>query len=213
MVNMDWNKIFLLNLDVSLAMEIGLRTLIMFVCVLIFLRASGKKGVRQLSIFEVAIIIALGSAAGDPMLNSEAAIMPSLLVFLTILIVYRLITWLAAKYQKVENILEVVPAYIIEDGMFTLEKESDANFAKDEFFAEMRAKSIEHVGQVRTALLETNGQVSFLYYDSQEVKMGLPIFPKFYEHKSKEITVSAHYALYTLRAGCVFRNLPALYEV
>jgi len=31
-----------------------------------FLRLSGKRGIRQLSLFELAIILCLGSAAGDP---------------------------------------------------------------------------------------------------------------------------------------------------
>ncbi|RZL52987.1 MAG: DUF421 domain-containing protein, partial [Pedobacter sp.] len=119
MLDIDFKNVFLNDLDWSLVLEIAIRTTIMFVFVLVFLRSSGKKGVRQLSIFEVAIIIALGSAAGDPMLNSESAILPSLLVFVVILAIYRLITYLATKNQRIENILEGEPTYIIEDGMFT----------------------------------------------------------------------------------------------
>ncbi|WP_412468574.1 DUF421 domain-containing protein [Pedobacter sp. KLB.chiD] len=194
MDSFDWKNIFLNDLDLTIAVEIGIRTVIMFALVLIFLRSTGKKGVRQLSIFEVAIIIALGSAAGDPMLNGESAIMPSVLVFLVILLVYRIITFFAAKYQKVENILEGVPMYIVEDGRFTMNEEGDANFAKDEFFAEMRVQGIEHVGQVRTALLETNGQVSFLFFEDEEVKPGLPIYPKIYNKKAEAITEPGLYA-------------------
>jgi uncharacterized membrane protein YcaP (DUF421 family) len=194
MVSLDWKNIFLNDLDFTIAVEIGMRTIIMFALVLIFLRSTGKKGVRQLSIFEVAIIIALGSAAGDPMLSGESAIIPSVLVFFVILLVYRIITFFAAKYQKIENILEGVPMYIVEDGRFTMNEEGDANFAQDEFFAEMRVKGIEHVGQVRAALLETNGQVSFLFFDDADVKPGLPIYPKIYNKKSKVIANAGHYA-------------------
>lgn len=194
MTPFDWKNIFLNDLDLTIAFEIGMRTVIMFALVLIFLRSTGKKGVRQLSIFEVAIIIALGSAAGDPMLNGESAIIPSVLVFFVILLVYRIITFFAAKYQKVENILEGIPMYIVENGRFTMSEEGDANFAQDEFFAEMRVQGIEHVGQVRTALLETNGQVSFLFFDDQEVKPGLPIYPKLYNKKSKVIAEPGLYA-------------------
>src|SRR3954464_14404634 len=84
-VNVDWNAVFLGDLDFSFGIEIVVRTLIMFIMVLLMLRLSGKKGVRQLSLFEVAIIIALGSAAGDPMFNKDIAIVPALLVFVTIL--------------------------------------------------------------------------------------------------------------------------------
>lgn len=190
----DFEKIFLNDLDWTMVQEILIRTTIMFTLVLIFLRSTGKKGVRQLSIFEVAIIIALGSAAGDPMLNSDAAILPSLLVFIVILAVYRLITYLASKNQQIENILEGEPIYIIEDGMFTLKEEGDPNFAKDEFFAEMRTQSIEHLGQLRTALLESNGQVSFLYYSPEETKPGMPIFPKLYAGRSKDINMKGCYS-------------------
>lgn len=190
----DFKQIFLNELNGSLVLEIGLRTLIMFTLVLVFLRSTGKKGVRQLSIFEVAIIISLGSAAGDPMLNGESAILPSLLVFIVILAIYRIITLIAAKSQKVEDILEGKPLYIIEDGVFTMQEEGDVNFAKDEFFAEMRAKNIEHLGQVRTALLESNGQVSFLYFTTEEERKGLPVYPKPYSKRSKNVTEDADYA-------------------
>lgn len=194
LLEIDWKNLWLKDLDFSLVLEIGIRTLIMFTFVLVFLRSSGKKGVRQLSIFEVAIIIALGSAAGDPMVSTESAILPSLLVFIVILLLYRLITYLTAKSQKMEMILEGDPMYIIEDGLFTLEKDGDANFAKDEFFAEMRVQNIEHLGQVRTAVLETNGQVSFLFYPENQVEYGLPIFPKPYHQKSENIVRQGRYA-------------------
>jgi uncharacterized membrane protein YcaP (DUF421 family) len=191
---LDWHNIFINDLDLPYALEITLRTVLMFVFVLLMLRLSGKKGVRQLTIFEVAIIIALGSAAGDPMFNKDMAILPSLLVFALILGVYRLLTYLAARSEKVESLLEGDPMYIIEDGIFTLEEESHTTFAKDEFFAEMRAASIEHLGQVRIAVLETNGQVSFYYYSDEDVKPGLPVLPKPYNLRSEAISKRGEYA-------------------
>ena len=190
---MDWQALFINDLDWEFAFEIILRTLIMFTIILIFLRISGKKGVRQLSIFEVAIIIGLGSAAGDPMSNKDNAILPALLVFITILVFYRLITWLAMKSEKFESVLEGDPAYIIEDGIFNLDT-GDETYAKDEFFSEMRQQSIEHLGQVRTAILEPNGNVSFLFYEDDEVRSGLPVMPKLYKQKLKNITSPGEYA-------------------
>ena len=165
----------------------------MFAIILIFLRISGKKGVKQLSIFEVAIIIGLGSAAGDPMSNKESAVLPALIVFVTILGFYRLITWFAMKNEKFERILEGGPTYIIEDGLFNLDT-GDETYAKDEFFSEMRQQSIEHLGQVRTAILEPNGNISFLFYEEEDVKPGLPVMPKLYKQKLKNITNKGSYA-------------------
>ncbi|UFH53571.1 DUF421 domain-containing protein [Spirosoma sp. KNUC1025] len=193
----DSKTIFINDLDWSLAFEIVIRTLIMFSLILVFLRLTGKKGIRQLSIFEVAIIIGLGSAAGDPMVNSDNAILPALLVFITILGLYRLITWLAARSERFESLLEGDPVYIIEEGQFVLLNVSEHTYAKDEFFAEMRQQNIEHVGQVQTALLETNGQISFFYYADEEVRPGLPILPKIYHQKSNLLSQAGQYACTT----------------
>lgn len=190
----DWHAIFISDLSWIYALEILIRTLLMFSLVLIMLRMSGKKGVRQLSIFEVAIIIALGSAAGDPMFNKDTAILPSLLVFVVILGFYRVLTYFASKNEKIERVLEGDPMYIIESGEFVLQDKTDHNFAKDEFFAEMRLQNIEHLGQVRTAILETNGQVSFFYFNDQDVKPGLPVLPKLYAKKGPGISQESLYA-------------------
>lgn len=191
---MEWKEILLSDLSWSTALEILIRTLLMFTFVLLMLRASGKKGVRQLSIFEVAIIIALGSAAGDPMFRQDDAIVPSLIVFTAILVFYRLITWLSARFEKFESILEGDPVTIIKDGQIELNNKGNSPFARDEFFAEMRAKSIEHMGQVRLAILETNGTVSFFYFEDKEVQPGLPVLPDTYETTCTEIAGGGLYA-------------------
>jgi uncharacterized membrane protein YcaP (DUF421 family) len=192
-MNIKFDEIFFNDFSLEYAIEITVRTLLMFLFVLLMLRLSGKKGIRQLSIFEVAIIIALGSAAGDPMFNKDMAILPSLMVFAVILGFYRLLTYLAFKSEKFESVLEGEPIYIIEDGEFSLQGK-DNTFAKDEFFAEMRVNGIEHVGQVKTAILETNGQISFFYFDDKEVKPGLPVLPKIYAKKSTHVTAAGSYA-------------------
>jgi uncharacterized membrane protein YcaP (DUF421 family) len=174
---MDFQQVFLSDLDWAFALEICLRTLIMFTVIMVFLRLLGKKGVRQLSIFEVAIVIGMGSAAGDPMSNEQNAIIPALIVFATILLFYRGITGFATKSERFESVLECNPIYVIEDGQFAFNS-GQTGYAKDEFFAELRQQSIEHVGQVRAAVPETNGAVSFFFYPDNEVKPGLPTLPK-----------------------------------
>ncbi len=190
-------NVFLHDLDFSYALEIIFRTTIMFMIILTFLRLTGKKGIRQLSIFEVAIIIALGSAAGDPMIVQDMAIIPSLIAFISTLILYRSITYFAAKYSKVESLIEGQPIYVIEDGKFSLHAKEAQTLGKDEFFAEMRESNVTHVGQVKTAILETNGKLSIFYFESDKIKYGLPILPNEYNKRSNKIIVPDQYACTT----------------
>ncbi|MBW8684740.1 DUF421 domain-containing protein [Chitinophaga rhizophila] len=191
---MNWEDVFIKDLSWLFALEIVVRTFVMFTLVLLVLRLSGKKGVRQLSVFEVAIIIALGSAAGDPMFQEDISIVPAAIVMGTIVVFYRIITWLTAKNERFESALEGDPITIVHNGVFELDKVNKNLLAKDEFFAEMRQANIEHLGQVREALLETSGNVSFLFFEDDEVKPGLPIWPRLYSHKCDQVNVSGDFA-------------------
>jgi uncharacterized membrane protein YcaP (DUF421 family) len=191
---LDWSKIFLNDLDFSFAIEIILRTFVMFVLILTILRLSGKRGIRQLSLFEVAIILSLGSAAGDPMMTEDMAIIPSVIVFATIILLYRMLTFLTAKRENIEKLVEGKPIYIVEDGVLALEGIKRETLAKDEFFSELRQYSIEHLGQVKTAILETSGSVSVYFFPDDSVKPGLPILPKHYDKRNLQISSSGLYA-------------------
>ena len=63
----------------------------------------------------------------------------------------------------------------------------------DEFFAEMRQQGVEHLGQVRIGLLETDGNFSLLLYSLDDTRYGLPLFPK-QSVAVKEVKAGWHYA-------------------
>ncbi len=193
-MNFDWQTVFLHDLDLSYAVEVLARTAIMFIIVLAVIRLSGKRGVRQLSIFEVAIIVSLGSAAGDPMFYKDVAIVPAIFVCLTIIVLYRLITYLTAKNERIEKWVEGKPVYIVEDGVFCIDNISRDTLAKDEFFSELRQSNVEHLGQVRVAILETNGSISLLFYEAGKQKPGLPVTPKSYNSRTNLIDDQGTYA-------------------
>jgi len=173
---MDWERIFFYDVDGQFALEVVFRTAFMFIVIMAVLRLSGKRGVRQLSIFELAIILSLGSAAGDPMFYDDVALVPTVLVCATAIGLYRLITWLMTKSERFEQLLEGEPVYIVEDSVMII-KDDKYSLSKDEFFAELREKGVEHLGQVRAAILETNGSMSVFFYPEETVKYGLPILP------------------------------------
>lgn len=186
---------FLINdLPIEFLIEVFVRTVIMFIVVLITLKFTGKRGVKQLSIFEVVIIISLGSAAGDPMFYEDVGIIPAVVVFSTVLLMYRSVTWLLGKSRRFENFIEGKTECLIEDGQFSIESFEREDLAQDEFFTELRVRSIEHLGQVRNAYLETNGTVSVFFYEDDQVKYGLPIRPQLYKKKSSKISKSGTYA-------------------
>ncbi len=190
----NWKDLLLGSEEWNFLWETALRTSIMFLVILTSLRLLGKRGVKQLSVFELVVIIGLGSAAGDPMFYKDVGILPSLIVFALIIGLYSLVTHLVGMNKKFEDLVEGKPVWLIEDGSFSIDKFKKEVLGQDEFFAELRLRGISHLGQVETAILETNGGVSVYFYEDKEVKFGLPIMPGILKEQRIKITEKDHYA-------------------
>ncbi len=191
---MDWDKILFSEQSASFLPEVAIRTVIMFLVILIGLKCSGKRGVRQLSVFELVIIIGLGSAAGDPMFYEEVGLVPAIVVFTVVILSYRAVTWVVGKSKKVEHFIEGKPIYLVNEGKFSIEHFRKEDLSQDEFFAELRLRSVDHLGQVRCAIMETTGDLSVFFFPDEEVRPGLPILPHLYDKKSTDIGLPGIYA-------------------
>lgn len=175
-------------------LEIVLRTMIMFITIIIGLRILGKRGVKQLSVFELVVIIGLGSAAGDPMFYKEVGIASSIIVFIVIICFYSILTYLIGRFKKIEIILEGKPIFLIEDGVFSIDNFKKENLGSDEFFSELRLKGVSHLGQIETAIEETSGDISVFFYDENSIKYGLPIMPHSLDHPLQLIEKKGYYS-------------------
>lgn len=197
---MDFKSLFLGDTQWDFVIELLVRSGLMFLMILLVLRLSGKRGVRQLSLFEVAIILGLGSAAGDPMFQEDLPIVHALIVFFTVMLIYKGSTWLASKSVAVHRMLEGKEMIVVKDGVFDVKHERDNDFSTMEFFTELRNLSVEHLGQIRIAVLEPDGSMSTLFYADADVQFGLPLFPEDYQETDPSIYNGVMACMY---CGCV----------
>jgi uncharacterized membrane protein YcaP (DUF421 family) len=191
----DWHRILISNetgLDYSL--EVMLRTLIMFLFLLIMLKFLSKRGVKQLSIFELAILIALGSATGDPMFYHHVPVLHGFLVLIVVIIIYRAITHMTGKSRRMEIFLEGQPVLLLKNGKIEYENYKKVKLPYDKFFAELRLKNVYHLGQVEKVYLETSGEMSIYLKSEKETNPGLPIFPELLANPIENISKEGTYA-------------------
>lgn len=174
--------------------EVLCRTTLMFCIILLALRLLGKKGVKQLSVFELVVIIGLGSAAGDPMFYKEVGILAALTVFAAVIMLYKLASYLIFKYKFFENLMEGQPICLIEMGKFKINNFKKESLSQDEFFAELRLNGVSQLGQVELAVLEISGDVSVFFYSNENTQYRLPILPHALDHPIQEITHDNWYA-------------------
>ncbi len=190
----DWHRILINDLPWAFLGEVALRTALMFLILLVTLTAAGKREVRQLSVYELVLVIGLGSAAGDPMFYNDVPLVPAVVVFAIIMVCYKTATFISDRNQTIHDAIEGKPVYVVENGCIQVDDFDREDLSQDELFSELRQKGIEQLGQVRIAIREPSGELSVFPFEQNDVKVGLPILPKAFNKKADYIDEPGQYA-------------------
>lgn len=195
----DWQRMLLGDVPFLFLGEVAFRAAFAFIVVFVFLKVSGRRGIRQLSLFELVVILTLGSAAGDVSFYEDVALLPVAMVFATLLVLYRVIVVAMSHSQRFSDWMEGKPVTIIKDGLYELNSLDHLNISPEEFFMELRQQGVEHLGQVRLGILETDGDVSLYFYPPETVRNGLSVLPP--EHRAEYRQVPADNLYACVRCG------------
>lgn len=144
--------------------EIGQVTLTsIFSLAMMFLitRWGGKRQIAQMSPFDYLNAVTVGSIAAELATNLEAWYRP-----LTALLVYGVITWIvevsACKSIELRTFWSGRAVILMKDGVILKENLRKATIDLNEFLGQARIAGYFNPNEIQTAILENNGQISFL---------------------------------------------------
>ncbi len=159
--------------------EVVVRCLFTYLCILTALRITGRRQVKQLSMFELSVVLGLGSVAGDTMFAPDVALLHAATVFAVVMSLYLLFNHLTEWFPRFSDWLEGKPVLLIQDGRIEVGSFAKQNLTHKELFGQLRQVQVEHLGQVRRVYIEATGEMSIYFYPPDEsVRPGLPIFPE-----------------------------------
>lgn len=173
----DLHRMFIGDLPWFFTLEIIVRTLLMYLYTLLLIRLLSRRAIGQLSMIEFALVIALGSAVGDPMFYEDVPLLHGFAVITTIVGLNRGINWLMTRNEAIERIVEGTPASLIQDGQLIIPNLRRYGLSQEELFEFLRGQGVENLGHVREAYFEQNGQISIFAYDQNRSRSGLQIVP------------------------------------
>ncbi len=155
-------------------LEVIIRSVFMFIFALIIMRFLGRRAIHQLTSFDLLLIIALGSAMGDPMIYPNVAILWSVFGITSIMVLYRIQNALANRYAWYEDLTEGSPVKIITDGILNSKELKKHTLIQDDIFLLLRNEGIRSLGEVEAAYLERDGSLSVFKFRTGKQKPGLP---------------------------------------
>jgi uncharacterized membrane protein YcaP (DUF421 family) len=156
--------------------EVFIRTVIIYVFLIVVMRLLGKRMNAQLTITELSVMITLGGIVSVPMQVPDRGLVIGMAILVVILFLHRGLNWLAFKYRKVEVVSQGDIQLMVRDGRLELDEIGKARISRDQLFANLRTKGIQHLGQVKRAYFEGCG--IFSIFREQQPKPGLSILPE-----------------------------------
>ncbi|MEO8513503.1 MAG: YetF domain-containing protein [Ignavibacteria bacterium] len=142
-------------------LEIAGGSAIIYILVIVCLRVLGKKGLSELSLGDLVLIILIGEALGS-LIPQENAFASSVTCIITLSVMNYIVERIVFKSKKIRILLEGKPVTIIKQGnvlKHTLMKERLTIESVEEAIRSNGLKSIDDVAE---AVLETDGEISII---------------------------------------------------
>lgn len=137
-----------------------LRTLILYIVVIIAMRIMGKRQIGQLQPFELAVAIMISELASVPMQNTGIPLVNGIIPILTMLAAQILISFISLKSSRARNIICGRPSILISAGKINEQVFRNELYTLTDLLEQLRSKDIYDIADVEYAILETNGQLS-----------------------------------------------------
>lgn len=141
--------------------QVVLTSLLSLAAMFIFTRAGGKRQIAQMSPFDYLNAVTVGSIGAELATNLEQWWRP-----FSALIVYGLVTWFvhytACKSNTMRSLWSGRSLILMDDGVILKSSLQRAAIDVNEFLGQARVAGYFDPNEIETAILETNGQISFL---------------------------------------------------
>ncbi|MFY9529645.1 MAG: YetF domain-containing protein [Candidatus Acidiferrales bacterium] len=137
-----------------------LRSLIVYVFLLIMFRLLGKRQVGQLTPFDLIVLLILSNVLQNAMIGPDNSVTGGLIGASTVLGANWLVSRLAFSSPRVERAIEGVPTLLIHHGRLVEANLRNETISRGELLSNLRSQGVFDLSQVQTAVLEPSGKIS-----------------------------------------------------
>lgn len=138
------------------------RTLLLYILVVITMRLMGKRQIAQLEPFELVIAIMIAELAVIPMQDRNIPLINGVIAISTLLFVQVTFSVISLRSIKFRYFLDGRYNVLIANGVIQESELRKARYNLDELLEQLRLKSVFDLSDVEFAILETSGELSVL---------------------------------------------------
>jgi uncharacterized membrane protein YcaP (DUF421 family) len=143
-------------------MDLVFRTVFVFVLILVVTRAVGRRELSSMEPFDLILLVVIGDLVQQGVTQSDYSLTGTTTVIVTMACLVVATAYLSFRFKRLRPVLEGEPTLLIAEGEILSRNLRRQRMTVEEIRAEARQQSIGDLADVRYAVLETNGRISFI---------------------------------------------------
>ncbi len=147
--------------DISIAEKL-LRSVVIYLFLLLAFRFSGKRQVGQLTPFDLIVLLIISNVLQNAVIGNDNSLSGGMIGAVTIFALNYAVVRITYRYKRARRVLELQPTLLIHNGHILYENMRQELITLDDLLAALRRNGLLEPKQARYAVLEENGMVSIV---------------------------------------------------
>jgi uncharacterized membrane protein YcaP (DUF421 family) len=146
-------------------LEVAVRTVVIYLVVLVGVRLSGKREVGQMTPFDLTLLLLLSNSVQNAMTGPDTSVAGGVIAASTLLVMNFVLAEFSGINRRFRKLIQGQPALLVHDGQVITSHMAKEHVSMDELQRALREHGIANYHDVALAVLEVDGSISFLKYD------------------------------------------------
>jgi uncharacterized membrane protein YcaP (DUF421 family) len=147
-------------------MDIAIRAIVLYCFVIFVMRAVGRRELSSLTAVDLVLLIVMGDAIQQGLTQDDYSVSGAVIVVSTFAVLQVASAYLGFRFRRVRTVLEGRPVVLVDNGQLVAENLRRHRLTPDDVAEEMRLQQIMSLSDLRWAILEANGRMSFIEHKS-----------------------------------------------
>lgn len=140
-----------------------LRSIVIYLLLLVVFRISGKRSLSQITTFDFVLLLVIGEATQQALLGEDFSLTNAFLVIVTLVAVDIFISLLKQRSKTFEKLIDSAPLVLIENGKLLKDRMDKARVDEADILAKARElQGLERLDQIKYAVLERSGGITII---------------------------------------------------
>ncbi|MBM9432529.1 DUF421 domain-containing protein [Flaviflexus equikiangi] len=151
-------------------MDIVLRAAIAFVVLWLLTKAAGRATLGELSSFDLLLFITMGDLIQQGITGEDRTLTGGLVAVATFALLAVIFNLVVSRWSKASRLLEGPPIILVADGRALTGAMRRQRVSVAEILSAGRQSGYENMSDIRLAVLEQDGKISFFPYTAEHAQ-------------------------------------------